>query len=92
MLNYAEYRQYDATGLAELIQKKELTATELLETAIKRAEAVNPKVNAIIYPLFESARTAAAIGGAGPFSGVPFLVKDLGLEIKNTPIRTGCRG
>ncbi len=92
MLNYAEYRQYDATGLAELVQKKEVTASELLETAIQRAEAVNPKVNAIIYPLFESARTAAAIGGSGPFSGVPFLVKDLGLEIKNTPIRTGCRG
>lgn len=92
MLNYAEYRQYDALGLAELVQKKEVSAAELLETAIQRAEAVNPQINAIIHPMYESARQAAQGVFSGPFAGVPFAVKDLGLEIKGTPIRTGCRG
>ncbi|HOY18241.1 MAG TPA: amidase family protein, partial [Haliscomenobacter sp.] len=77
MLSYEEYRQYDATGLAELVQKKETSAAELLQTAIQRAEAVNPQINAIIHPLYESAKaTVAADGLSGPFAGVPFLVKD----------------
>ncbi|MBK9490499.1 MAG: amidase [Haliscomenobacter sp.] len=93
MLSYTEYRQYDATGLAELVQKKETSAAELLQTAIQRAEAVNPQINAIIHPLYESAKaTVAANGLSGPFAGVPFLVKDLGLEIKDTPLRVGCKG
>jgi len=92
MLSYEEYRQHDAMGLAALVQKKEVSASELLETAIQRAEAVNAKVNAIIHPLYELAKATVNDGNlAGPFAGVPFLVKDLGLEIKNTPIRTGCK-
>lgn len=92
MLSYEEYRQHDAMGLAALVQKKEVSASELLETAILRAEAVNLKVNAIIHPLYELAKATINDGNlTGPFAGVPFLVKDLGLEIKNTPIRTGCK-
>lgn len=92
MLSYTEYRQYDATGLAELVQKKEVSAAELLETAIQRAEAVNPQINAIIHPLYDMARQTAQSTLTGPFAGVPFVVKDLGLEVKGTPVRTGCRG
>jgi amidase len=90
MMNFSEYRQYDATGLAELIQKKEISAAELLETAIARAEAVNPRINAIIHPLYELARATAQSNLRGTFAGVPFLIKDLGLELKGSPMRVGC--
>ena len=39
----AEYDRYDALGLAALVKAKEVSAAELLETAIARAEAVNPR-------------------------------------------------
>ncbi|MEL6972093.1 MAG: amidase, partial [Bacteroidota bacterium] len=50
-MTFSEYRQYDALGLAELISQGEITAAELLDLAIARAEAVNPSINAIIHPL-----------------------------------------
>jgi amidase len=44
MGRFAEYENYDALGLAELVRKKEVTAGELLEAAIERVEARNPMV------------------------------------------------
>ncbi|MCB0554640.1 MAG: amidase [Phaeodactylibacter sp.] len=92
-MTFEEYRQYDALGLAGLVKKKEITASELVEIAITRAESVNPTINAIIHPLYDMAKEMAR--NADPnslFGGQPFLVKDLGLEIAGTPRRTGCRG
>ena len=40
-----EFVDYDALGLAQLIQKKEITAKDLTEIVIRRIEAVNPIVN-----------------------------------------------
>lgn len=75
---FDEYRQYDATALAELVRRKEVTPAELLETAIARAEAVNPQLNAIVTPLYDKGREMATqLPGVGPFRGVPFLLKDL---------------
>lgn len=68
----------DATAQAELVRKKQVSAVELAEAAIRRAEAVNPALNAIVTPLYDRALEAAKNGlPVGPFSGVPFLVKDL---------------
>ena len=44
-MKFEEYRKYDGLGLAELVKKKEMKASELLEIAINRAEAVNPTIN-----------------------------------------------
>ncbi|RJP21372.1 MAG: amidase [Candidatus Abyssobacteria bacterium SURF_5] len=69
----------DATAQAELVRRKELKPIEMVEAAIQRAERLNPKLNAIVTPMYEQAREAAK--GAlpnGPFTGVPFLLKDLG--------------
>ena len=68
----------DATSQAELIRKGEVTPTELVEAAIERIERVNPRINAVITPMFDEAR-ATANGDLpdGPFTGVPFLLKDL---------------
>ena len=75
---FIEYGSYDALGLAELVRKRDVTALELVDTAIERIERVNPELNAVITTMFESARRHA--GDAlpdGPFAGVPFLLKDL---------------
>lgn len=69
----------DATAQAELVRSKQVKPVELLEAAIERAERVNPQINAVITPMYDIARKAAE-GPVpdGPFSGVPFLLKDLG--------------
>ena len=68
----------DATAQAELIRGKEVTPTELVEAAIERIERVNPQINAVITPMFDEARaTANSPIPDGPFTGVPFLLKDL---------------
>lgn len=72
-----DYSSYDALGLAELIRNGDASALELVECAIARAEEVNPKLNAIVQPLYERARERAKQELSGPFAGVPFLLKDL---------------
>ncbi len=92
-MTFEEYRRHDATALAERVRKGELQAAEVLELAINRAEAVNPKINAIIYPSYELARKmAAAVTPDMPFAGVPLLIKDLLLEVEGLPMHTGSRG
>lgn len=88
-MKFEEYRKYDATGLAALVAKGEVTAGELLETAISRGEEVNPKLNGIVVPLYESARTRAAQPLRGTLAGVPMLVKDLFQEIEGAPDNRG---
>lgn len=68
----------DATAQAELVRKKELKPIELVEAAIARIEKLNPTLNAVILPMYENARDAAAAElPDGPFTGVPFLLKDI---------------
>ncbi|QMW00636.1 amidase [Spirosoma foliorum] len=92
-LSFEEYVKHDATALAGLVQKGEVTPAELLETAIARADAVNPKLNAIVTPLYDKGREMVKqLPATGPFRGVPFLLKDLELEWAGTPLKSGCRG
>src|SRR5580704_1100654 len=80
----------DATGQAELIRKKEISPAELVAEAITRIEKLNPQLNAVIHELFDRARGEAAGSlPAGPFRGVPFLLKDLGAELAGTPFNEG---
>ncbi len=92
-LPFAEYVKYDATALAELVRTGQVSSGELLETAIARAEAVNPQLNAIVTPLYEQGRAMAAnLPESGAFRGVPFLLKDLEFEWAGTPMKLGSRG
>lgn len=91
-MNFEEYRQLDAVALAEAVSNKEVTAAELLEIAIQRAEDVNPNLNGLIIPLYEEARAAAQQPAAGPLSGVPFLAKDYGQEMADAPYYMGNKG
>lgn len=46
-----EYDKYDGLGLAELVRKKEVKPSELVEEAINRIDKLNPKLNAVIYKM-----------------------------------------
>ena len=88
-MKFEEYRQFDAMGLAELVVRGEVSAAELLDTAIARAEQVNPSLNALIIPLYEQARERASAPLQGPLAGVPMLVKDLFQEMAGAPCYQG---
>jgi len=92
MISETEYLHYDGVGLAELVRRKDVTASELLEAAIRRAEAVNPQLNAIVIPMYDIARELAERGSAaGPFAGVPFLIKDLKQDYAGVLSSSGSR-
>ena len=68
----------DATAQAELVREKSVRPIELVEAAIKRIERLNPKLNAVVTPMYDRARAEASVAvPEGPFAGVPFLLKDL---------------
>lgn len=91
-MTFQEYRQYDAVGLADLVRSGQISASELMEIAIARTNAVNPTINAVIHPMYEEGRKlAAGTDTQSPFAGIPFLVKDLGLEIQGVPMRIGSK-
>jgi amidase len=79
----------DATGQAALVREGKVSSTELVCAAIERIEQLNPELNAVIHPMFELALERAQAPLTGPFSGVPFLLKDLGAEYRGTPLTDG---
>ena len=76
-MGFKEYAEYDGVGLAELVARGVVTAAELAEEAIARIERYNPQLNAVVTPMYEQGRAIALQPGAGPFRGVPFLLKDI---------------
>jgi len=73
-----EFYQLDSVALAALVKKGEVSPLELAQAAIKRIERLNGKLNAVITPIFEPALEQARTGlPSGPFTGVPYLFKDL---------------
>lgn len=88
----AEYARLDALAMAELVRRREVTSTELLDTALQRVDRLNPRLNAVVHRLEAYARTAIAAGlPDGPFTGVPLLVKDLDGEVGGTPYQGASR-
>ena len=85
----------DGVELARLVQQGKASPTELLEEAIARADAINPKLNAIIHRLDEQARSVAAsmskqkTSEQATLQGVPFLTKDLTVMTKGDPYHAG---
>jgi amidase len=78
MRGFREFGDYDALGLAELVRSKQVSPSELLDEAIRRLDAVESDVNAVPIRHEDFARRQIADGlSEGPFSGVPFLLKDL---------------
>ena len=86
------YSDLDGVELARMVANREVSAIELLDEAIERAERVNPQLNAVVYPWYDHARENALSGlPAGPLHGVPFLLKDLGTYYAGQPISSGSK-
>src|ERR671910_3811373 len=82
-----------ATEIARLVRSRELSAVEVVEAHLRRIEAVNPVVNAVVALDGERALAAAreldaGRGPAGPLRGVPFTAKD-NLEAAGLPMAIG---
>ena len=88
-MRFDEYRSRDAVGLAALVAKGEVTAGELLDTAVARMAEVNPQINAVTRDMTDLARGGGS--GSGPLAGVPYLLKDLGAAYGGVPTSYGSK-
>ncbi|MDO8329311.1 MAG: amidase [Fluviicoccus sp.] len=79
---------HDATAIAELIRRGELSAREVAEAAINRAHRMQPQINAIELPMFEAALREAESVRTGVFAGVPTFIKD-NTDLKGLPTNQG---
>ena len=77
-MTLSEYARFDALGLARLVATRQVSPKELALLAAQAIEAVNPSVNAVVetYPDRIEGLDDNTLG-AGPFRGVPFLMKDV---------------
>jgi len=91
-MSFKDYADYDGLGLADLVHRRQVTPLELVDAAIERIERHNPAINAVVHKAYDEAR-AAAQGPLpdGPFTGVPFLVKDLLIQVAGWPRTSGSR-
>ncbi len=91
MSNDRSLATLDATAQADLVRRGEVKPLELVDAAIERIEELNPRLNAVIAPLFDKARALATGSqlGDGPFRGVPFLLKDMGSPSAGDPFHCG---
>lgn len=90
-MKYEEYVRRDAVALAGLVRTGAVTAEELLDAATRRLADVNPKLNAVVHSMEADARKVAADPRPGPFTGVPFLAKDLTTNYAGHPTSSGSR-
>jgi amidase len=88
----AEFVKFDAMGLAALVKAGEATPLEIVDAAIARIDALNGRINAVVETAFESARDAAArVDHRLPLAGVPFLAKDMNIDVRGLHLTASCR-
>jgi amidase/6-aminohexanoate-cyclic-dimer hydrolase len=88
----SDYDCKDATDLAGRLAAREVTPDELLDHALALVDRLNPALNAVVNIREDVARRTIAAGlPRGPFSGIPFLLKDLGCEAVDFPSHNGSR-
>ncbi|MER7716286.1 amidase [Streptomyces flaveolus] len=87
-MRVAEYVDFDAVGLAELVAKGEVTPAELQAAAREAAQMVNPRINAVVetWPTDDEPSP-----GSAPLAGVPFLIKDIGVAMAGRRTELGSR-
>jgi amidase len=92
-MNFSEYLACDATQLAALVARRDVSAQELLALALARHEQTHARVNAICALMESDAREQlAAPPSTGPFGGVPFLLKDAVQDVAGVPSGYGSTG
>lgn len=80
----------DAVGVAERLRRGEVSAREVADAALARAEAVNPLLNAVVLTDRERIRQAGRTRRTGVFADVPTFIKD-NTDLKGLPTRHGSR-
>lgn len=90
-MRHDEYLRHDATALADLVRRGEVSPHELLDLARAQAERVQPRLNAVTRWLPALAEAQLAHGAAGPLGGVPFVVKDSVADVAGVPTSYGSR-
>ncbi|MGC7556558.1 amidase, partial [Pandoraea pneumonica] len=74
------------------VKTRQVSPSELLDAAIARCEAMNPRFNFLARQHYDYARKAIARGlPQGPFTGVPWLEKDLNTFIAGEITGQGSR-
>ena len=86
-----DFSSHDATSLAELVRSGQVSARELVLDSIENIETLNPKLNAVVHKMYDRALKQAQSPVDGPFSGVPFMLKDLLSWYEGEPIASGSR-
>jgi amidase len=87
-----DYLAHDATGLAELVRSGEVSPLEVTLAALERIAALNPSINAVVELQDAQARAAApSVPINAPLAGVPFLAKDVNIEVKGLRLTFSCR-
>ncbi len=87
-----QYRSHDALGLAAVVRRREVSAAEVFDAFVAAVERDNPRLNAVVEQDFDAARTAIGAGlPDGPFTGVPYLIKDLHAPVAGLPLSHGSR-
>lgn len=87
-----EYIGFDGSALAALVRRGEVTARELCEAAVERIDALNASLNAVVERGFARALAdAETIDPAAPLGGVPFLAKDMNIEVADLHLTASCR-
>ncbi len=86
------YDENDGLGLAGLVQDGSVSPEELLEEALGRMARLNPRLGAVVVEHADYARAQIRRGlPEGPFRGVPFLLKDLVVQLQGTETSNGSR-
>jgi amidase len=85
-VHHSEYIRHDGLGLAALIRAGEVSAAEVDAAARAAIAALNPGLNAVLSTLSDQPSAPGQ-----PFSGVPFLIKELVLTARGAPCRSGSR-
>lgn len=87
-MKVSEYVNFDAVGLARLVATGEVTPAELEAAARGAAEAVGPRINAVVETWPSDDEPAP---GSSPLAGVPFLIKDIGVSMAGRRMELGSR-
>ncbi len=85
-MKFSEYTAYDGLGLAALIRAGEVSAQEVTTCAQDAIAEKNTALNAVL-----SSVEGQAYAAEQPFSGVPFLIKELVLQAEGALSRSGSR-
>lgn len=91
-MDFKHYQAYDATGLAQLVKQKQVSAQELLQVSMERMNVVNPLVNAVVRTREAKAyEEIPHLDQSAPLYGVPFLAKNISQAIKGEVLSSGSR-